>query len=239
MGSPPRYAAVTLDLDGTLADTVADLHAGCIGMLAALGRPPRSLTEVQRFVGKGMRILVARCLDGETATDPVLLEEGVRAFRHHYAQANGQAARLYPGVREGLTALRAQGLPLACVTNKPEEFTHPLLARLGIADAFAVVVGGDTTPQKKPHPEPILHACRQLGVPPGRNIHIGDSLNDVLAARAAGSLALCVPYGYTEEGPVDSAECDAVVSDLIAAAAWLAAANGAGDAPGMTRIQPF
>lgn len=222
-----RYTAVTIDLDGTLADTVADLHAGCAGMLAELGRPPRSLDEVRRFVGNGMRVLVARCLDGEGTTDAALLERAVLLFRHHYTAANGRSATLYPGVREGLAVLRGMGLQLACVTNKPEEFTHPLLARMGLAADFAVVVGGDTLPQKKPHPAPILHACRQLGVAPHDNVHVGDSRNDALAARAAGSAALCVPYGYTEEGPVDSAECDGLVSDLVAAADWLAAANRA------------
>jgi phosphoglycolate phosphatase len=130
------------------------------------------------------------------------------------------------------------GFQLACVTNKPEEFTHPLLERLGLAGDFAVVVGGDTLPHKKPHPEPIRHACRVLGVAPHDNVHVGDSLNDALAARAAGSAALCVPYGYTEEGPVDSAECDGLVSDLVAVAAWLAAANRARQAGHATLAGP-
>lgn len=220
-----RYRSVTIDLDGTLADTVADLHAGCAGMLAELGRPARSLDEVRRFVGKGMRVLVARCLDGEHATATDLLDRAVAVFRRHYAAANGRVATLYPGVLDGLAAMRAQGLQLACVTNKPVEFTLPLLDRLGLAAHFPVVVGGDTLPEKKPHPAPVLHACARMGVPPSANVHIGDSLNDALAARAAGSPALCVPYGYTEEGPVDSADCDGVVSDLLAAADWLAAAN--------------
>lgn len=220
-----RYRSVTIDLDGTLADTVADLHAGCAGMLAELGRPARTLAEVRRFVGKGMRVLVARCLDGEHATSGDLLERGVAAFRRHYVAANGRCAKLYPGVLEGLAAMRRQGLHLACVTNKPVEFTLPLLDRLGLAEHFPVVVGGDTLPEKKPHPAPVLHACARMGVAAQANVHIGDSLNDALAARAAGSVALCVPYGYTEEGPVDSADCDGVVSDLLAAARWLAAAN--------------
>lgn len=220
-----RYRSVTIDLDGTLADTVADLHAGCTGMLVELGRPARSLDEVRRFVGKGMRVLVARCLDGEHDTAADLLDRAVAAFRRHYEAANGRAATLYPGVLDGLVAMQAQGLQLACVTNKPVEFTLPLLERIGLATHFPVVVGGDTLPEKKPHPAPVLHACARMGVPPSANVHIGDSLNDAMAARAAGSLALCVPYGYMEEGPVDSADCDGVVSDLLAAARWLAAVN--------------
>ena len=88
---------------------------------------------------------------------------------------------------------------------------------MGLAGYFDVVVSGDTTAHKKPHPEPILHACRLFNVRPDRNLHIGDSENDILAARAAGSPAFCVPYGYNEGKPVDSADCDALVSDLLAA----------------------
>ena len=88
---------------------------------------------------------------------------------------------------------------------------------MGLAHYFAVVVGGDTTPQKKPHPAPIHHACAVLGVLPRHNLHIGDSENDALAARAAGSAAYLVPYGYNEGRAVDSVECDALVSDLLAA----------------------
>ena len=113
--------------------------------------------------------------------------------------------------------VRASSSPLAVVTNKPLMFTLPLLEKMGMAEFFKVVVGGDSTAEKKPHPEPILFACRQLGVAPEQNLHIGDSANDVLAARAAGSAAWCVPYGYNEGAAVDSADCDALVSDLLQA----------------------
>ena len=96
-------------------------------------------------------------------------------------------------------------------------FTEALLDRMGMSDFFDVIVSGDTTAHKKPHPEPILHACRLFGVRPDRNLHIGDSENDIHAAHAAGCPAFCVPYGYNEGKPVDSADCDALVSDLLAA----------------------
>ena len=220
--------SATIDLDGTLADTVEDLHAACVAMLADLGRPTRSVESVRSFVGQGMRVLVERCLDGEGQTEPALLERGVAAFRRHYAQSNGRASRLFPGAREGLDRLRAAGLPLACVTNKPAEFTLPLLSRLGIADYFSAVVSGDTLPYKKPRPEPLLHACAQIGTAPTDNVHIGDSLHDCEAAHAAGCCYFHVPYGYcdpAEEIPVASGKCDALVSDLAEAAARVDALN--------------
>lgn len=222
-----KIRSVTFDLDGTLLDTIADLAAGCDAMLAELGRTPLGVEKVRRFVGKGMAVLIERCLtatDGR-APDAELLAQAIAVFRRHYAGINGRSAREYPGVRAGLEAFRALDLPLGVVTNKPAAFTGPLLERVGLADFFVVAVSGDTTANKKPHPEPILHACTILGVKPEENLHIGDSDNDILAARAAGCLAFAVPYGYTEEGPVDTANCDALVSTLLEAAQRVAEIN--------------
>jgi phosphoglycolate phosphatase len=154
-----------------------------------------------------------------------LLALGIAAFRHHYAGFNGCAAAEYPGVREGLEAFRALGLPLGVVTNKPAAFTGPLLERTGLADFFVVSVSGDTTANKKPHPEPILHACAILGVRPEENLHIGDSDNDLIAARAAGCQAFAVPYGYNEEGGAGAFAADVLVRDLADAARRVAEIN--------------
>lgn len=218
--------SVTFDLDGTLLDTIADLAAACDAMMVELGRRPHGVDKVRRFVGKGMAVLVERCLTTPAgAPDADLLAYGIAAFRRHYTEFNGRAATEYPGVSEGLEAFRALGLPLGVVTNKPAAFTGPLLERAGLADYFVVSVSGDTTANKKPHPEPIEHACAILGTRPQENLHIGDSDNDLLAARAAGCLAFAVPYGYTEEGPVDTANCDALVSSLLEAAHRVADIN--------------
>ncbi|NJD23958.1 MAG: phosphoglycolate phosphatase [Betaproteobacteria bacterium] len=212
-----HFASVTFDLDGTLLDTIADLAEGCRRMLAELGEPPRTVAEVHSFVGKGMAVLVERCLTHARLPTAERLQAAIASFRRHYAAVNGEQAQIYPGVIAGLQAWRDSGTRMAVVTNKPGEFTEALLARTGLAGYFDLVVSGDTTAHKKPHPEPILHACRLFGVRPDRNLHIGDSENDVLAARAAGCPAFCVPYGYNEGRPVDSADCDALVSDLLAA----------------------
>jgi len=145
------------------------------------------------------------------------LVAAIAAFRRHYGEVNGRNTRFYPGVQEGLRLFRNAGFKMAVVTNKPQEFTGMLLDRVGLSGIFDAVVCGDTTAYKKPHPEPIHHACRLMRTPSGENLHIGDSVNDIEAARAAGCVVFCVPYGYHEGGPVDSADCDALVSDLVTA----------------------
>ena len=212
-----RFRSVTFDLDGTLLDTVADLAEACRRMLAELGEPPRTLEEIHRFVGKGMAVLVERCLTHDHAPMAERLHAGIESFKRHYAEVNGAFTVVYPQVVEGLKAWKAAGLKLGVVTNKPGMFTEALLERMGMADYFDVIVSGDTTEFKKPHPGPVIHACEVLGTRPVENLHIGDSKNDIQAARAAGCPVFCVPYGYNEGRPVDSADCDALVSDLLAA----------------------
>lgn len=212
-----HFQSVTFDLDGTLLDTIADLAEACRLMLAETGELPRTQAEVHSFVGKGMAVLVERCLTHEHPPSAERLHAAIESFKRHYAAVNGQFTQIYPGVLEGLQAWKASGLKMGVVTNKPGMFTEVLLDRMGMTDYFDVIVSGDTTAHKKPHPEPILHACRLFSVRPDRNLHIGDSKHDIHAAHAAGCLAYAVPYGYNEGAPVDSAECDALVSDLLAA----------------------
>lgn len=205
------FSALSLDLDGTLVDSAPDLTLACQRMLADLGHASVDLAEVRSFVGEGMAKLVERCLkhaSKNTAIPSFELEQGIATFRRHYAQTNGQQARLYPGVLEALSYWSNRQIPLACVTNKPVEFTQPLLDQLGIARYFQAVVGGDTTLYKKPHPEPIRFACRVMGVSPENTLHIGDSRHDIEAARAAGATAGAVPYGYPGHQPIRPEEAD-------------------------------
>lgn len=209
-----KFQSITFDLDGTLLDTVGDLAVACRLMLEELAQPPRSEAEVRCFVGRGMAVLVERCLTWAAPPDDALLQRGMTAFRQHYAAVNGLQTRFFPGVLAGLEAWRATGLPLAVVTNKPAAFTEPLLERTGIAHFFDAVVSGDTTAYRKPHPAPLLHACALLGVEPESNLHIGDSKHDIETARRAGCRVFCVPYGYNEGEAVRAADCDALVADL-------------------------
>ncbi|KAA3654976.1 MAG: phosphoglycolate phosphatase [Proteobacteria bacterium] len=207
--------ALLFDLDGTLVDSVGDLALAANGMLAELGRPARSLDEIRRFVGKGIPKLVERCLADATLSAGAF-EAAVDVFKRHYAETNGRVSQAYPGVVDMLAALRAQGIPLACVTNKAAAFTEPLLALTALAPYFDVVVSGDTLAVKKPHPGMLLHACAQLGVNIDRALMIGDSANDAESARAAGCPVLLMTWGYTEGVPVDTIECDGLLSSANA-----------------------
>ena len=207
--------ALLFDLDGTLVDSIGDLALAANGMLDELGRPARTLEEVRRFVGKGIPKLVERCL-GDAALPDADFEAAVEVFKRHYAQTNGRVSQAYPGVVEMLDTLRRQGLPMGCVTNKAAAFTEPLLQQTGLAPYFDVVVSGDTLEVKKPHPGMLLHACQRLGVDIARTLMVGDSANDAESARAAGCPVLLMTWGYTEGVPVDTIECDGLLSSANA-----------------------
>lgn len=216
--------SLTIDLDGTLVDTILDLHQASNAMLAELERPDRSVEEIARFVGRGTQTLVRRCLtDDATGVEPdaELFESGLNAYLKHYAHINGKHAKVYAGVKEGLAALLAAGYPMGVVTNKPVKFTLPLLQATGLMPYFKAVIGGDSTPHKKPAPDPIIAACLEMDVSLIHNLHVGDSGNDIQAARAADCFAAGVSYGYAEGYPLDASQCDVIVDSLAELAAML------------------
>ncbi|MEC5397718.1 phosphoglycolate phosphatase [Uliginosibacterium sp. H1] len=207
--------AVLFDLDGTLVDAVPDLADATRAMLVELGEAPRSDEEVGRFIGKGLGVLVERALTlGRAPADAARIDHALAVFKRHYAHSNGRRAVAYPHARDTLQTLHARGFRLGCVTNKAAEFTEPLLRQLGLAEFLDSIVSGDTLPQKKPQPEPLWHACAQLGVAPDDAVMVGDSVNDAQAAHAAGIRLVLVTYGYSEGQPVDSIPCDKLVSGL-------------------------
>jgi len=216
---PLRVKAVMIVLDGTLADTIPDLAEAANMMLRELDRPVLERELIRTFVGKGIPKLVERALAGnlEGSAPAGLLARALPIYERCYAEVNGKYTVIYPGVSEGLRALRAMQLPLACVTNKAERFTLALLEHLQLARCFEQVIAGDTLPQKKPDPQPLLHACRGFGIAPGDMLMIGDSVNDVEAARAAGCPVFCVSYGYNEGRDVRELDVDAIVASLIEA----------------------
>lgn len=222
MPAAPRIKAVMIDLDGTLLDTIPDLSVAANATLAEIGRPTLPADTIATFVGKGIPNLVKRCLTGSLAAavepDPAELERVLPIFMRHYGAVNGHRTTIYAGVVAGLDVLRDAGLMLACVTNKAAVFTEPLLETMGLGPYFRIVVSGDTLPQKKPHPAQLLHICAALGVEPAEALLIGDSVNDVEAARRAGCPVFCVDYGYNEGGDIHDLDCDAIVSRLDEAA---------------------
>jgi len=216
-----------IDLDGTLLDTIPDLAVAANMMLKELGRPALPEATIRNFVGKGINNLIERTLtnsmDGKP--DPDLFKQALPIYDRCYKSVNGKYTTMYAGVQEGLDALRALGFPLACVTNKSERFTLPLLDYVSISQYFKVVVAGDTLPQKKPEPEPLLHACGKLGVQPREMLMIGDSMNDAQAARAAGCPVFCVTYGYNEGHDVQTLDVDAIVASLVDAIPLISKVN--------------
>ncbi len=216
--------SLTIDLDGTLVDTVLDLHQACNAMLAELGLADRSVEEIGRFIGRGTNQLVRRCLTDDATgqvPDAERFENGLAAYLKHYTHINGKHAKVYAGVKDGLAELQLKGFPMAVVTNKPVKFTLPLLQATGLAPYFKAVIGGDATPHKKPAPDPIIAACLEMDVSLAHNLHVGDSGNDIQAARAADCFAAGVNYGYAEGYPIDADQCDVIVGSLAELAAML------------------
>ena len=215
LAAPPP-GLVALDLDGTLVDTVPDI-AWCIDRtMPRFGIAPRGEAPVRRWVGNGVERLVERALTGgmEAPAEPAMLREACGVFLDLYARHGRDRSRDYPGVREGLAALRAHGAVLACITNKPRAPAVDLLAHLELLDSFELVIGGDSLPRRKPDPLPLLHACSEIGVTVDSSLFVGDSINDVQAARAAGMRVACVSYGYNHGRDVSEAAPDAVIDSL-------------------------
>ncbi|MGH8598580.1 MAG: phosphoglycolate phosphatase [Gammaproteobacteria bacterium] len=208
--------AVLFDLDGTLIDSAADLAHAANLALAGAGYPPRPVTEVQAFIGDGAEKLIHRCLTGELHrdADPDLHAATYANFQSHYAKCLLDRTRPYPGVVETLENLKARGIALGCVTNKPERFTLPLLEGLGLSRYFRITLGGDTLRSKKPDPAPLLHAAKHCDADRDTATMVGDSLTDLRAARAALMRIVCVDYGYSGQVDLSTHAPDALISDL-------------------------
>ena len=216
--TPVSVRAIVIDLDGTLLHTAPELCAAANCMLRDIGYTPVSQELLSSYIGNGISWLVKRALTGEmhATPDAALYEHAMPIFEKHYAELL-LGSQPYDGVIEGLEAMRAEGFRMGCITNKAARFTGPLLEGAGLAKYFEIVLSGDTLPEKKPHPLPLLHVAEFFGVPVEQLLLIGDSLNDTLAARAAGCPVFCVPYGYNHGEPVEALDLDAVIANLSAA----------------------
>lgn len=205
--------AAIIDLDGTLVDTQGDFVAALGLTLTELGLPVVDRAFVGRTVGKGSEHLLCTTLV-HVGGDPALYEPAWAAYQRHYLAINGSHSDVYPGVVEGLQRLRAAGLRLACLTNKPTAFARPLLAAKGLDGHFEVVFGGDAFARKKPDPLPLLETCKALGTAPERTLMVGDSSNDAQAARAAGCPVVLVTYGYNHGEPVQGVDADGYLARI-------------------------
>jgi phosphoglycolate phosphatase len=209
---------VLFDLDGTLLDTAGAISAALNQALAEQHLGVLSAGQVRAMIGRGGPILIARALEGlghtmEETDQSALLQ---RYFLHYERIESGteDSATVYPGVTECLQALHRLGLRLAVVTNKQRQLALVLLQRLGLSEWIQAVIGGDTCERRKPDPQPLQRACESLQVDTARALMVGDSINDVLAARAAGLPVVCVPYGYNEGSDPRQLPCDAFIETL-------------------------
>lgn len=207
---------VMFDLDGTLVDSVPDLAAAIDVMLGRLGRPAAGIENVRDWVGNGAAVLVRRALAGSidhAAVDDELADEALAIFLEAYSGEH-ELTTVYPGVVALLDWLQRRQVPLAVITNKPHRFVAPLLKQVGLDGYFAWLVGGDTLAQQKPDPAALLHVMCEAGVGPGESLFVGDSRNDVLAARAAGVKVIAVSYGYNHGEPIAAQNPDELVDSL-------------------------
>jgi phosphoglycolate phosphatase len=209
-------ALVLIDLDGTLVDTIPDIAFSIDRTLVELGRPAAGAERVGEWVGNGIEVLVRRALAGtnDGEVDESDYARALPRFRELYAHHVCDRSRVYDGVTVGLDYLHGCGAQLACVTNKAEAFTTRLLAALALDGYFSLVVCGDTLARRKPDPMPLLYAAEHFGVAPAEALLIGDSANDVKAARAAGFGIVCVSYGYNHGDDIRTSAPDAVIDSL-------------------------
>lgn len=209
-------AMVLFDLDGTLVNSIPDL-AYCVDeMMRQLGLVAPGQEKVSCWVGNGVERLVKRALTGDFNAEPAagLFAQALPLFLELYAVHHSRNSRLYPGAEATLEWLRLREIHLACVTNKAARFTLPLLDHLGIAGYFGLVLSGDSLAAKKPDPLPLLTAAQHFLVKPENCLMVGDSVNDVKAARAAGFPVVAVSYGYNHGLDIRNAGPDAVIDNL-------------------------
>lgn len=225
--------AVIIDLDGTMVDTVGDFCVALNLMLRDLPPPFDACSiealQVSQMIGKGSEHLIKSVLSHVSIVreainfdaNPVpanvldaLFEPAWLSYQRHYRSVNGQSATVFPGVLAGLQQLKAAGVMMACLTNKPTDFALALLKEKGLASFFEHTFGGDAFAHKKPHPLPLLKTCEALASLPHRTLMLGDSSNDAQAARAAGCPVALVTYGYNHGEPVQSVDADGFLDSL-------------------------
>ena len=208
--------AVLFDLDGTLIDSAPDLHAALNQTLESYGEPPFTLEAVTRMIGAGVPKLIERAYAAlDKQLDPATMDRIVDRFIKIYEPRSTELTTLYAGASEVTRNLKAGGRQIGVVTNKPGHATDQILRHFGLYDLMDVVVGGDAGPPKKPEPGLLFLACEKLGLDPADVLFVGDSENDVQAAKAAGIVVVAIIGGYTALTPEELAP-DAAAEDLSA-----------------------
>ena len=201
---------IVFDLDGTLVDSVPDIAIAINKMLAALQQATYTEDQVRQWVGNGAEMLIKRALTGilEPTEVPQKLAQAISLFDQFYSANVCDKSELYLGVIEGLNALKIAGISMACVTNKPEKFTLPLLEHLGLKDYFQFIASGDSYPVMKPDPLPLLEGAKFFSADVTQCLMVGDSINDIQAGKRAEFKTAAVSYGYAGKYTLDELEAD-------------------------------
>jgi phosphoglycolate phosphatase len=213
-----NVSLIMFDLDGTLVDTAPGIAKAANAMLGDLGLPTYSLQQITNWVGNGIPRLIKRVLTGELMAEPDAEQFATaldRFEKHYLIEVNDCTCETYAGVKEALETFHSAQIPMVCITNKTGVFTTPLLKKLDFLKYFSFVLSGDSLPAQKPDPLPLLHSCKQLGVEPVNALFVGDSSNDVKAARAAQIRVVCVPYGYNHGQDIRDANPDLIINTLM------------------------
>ncbi|OAT28803.1 phosphoglycolate phosphatase [Buttiauxella brennerae ATCC 51605] len=218
-----KIRGIAFDLDGTLVDTALGLTQAMDQALYALELPTAGEDNVEKWIGNGADVLVKRALTWalkgeEPEADQCLIAR--KLFDAYYAQAAEEGSFLFPEVANTLSVLAEKGLPMGLVTNKPTPFVLPMLERLGIAQYFKVIIGGDDVENKKPHPEALHKVMEELNLSAEELLFVGDSRNDILAAQAAGCCSIGLTYGYNYGESIELSKPDYVFdhfNDLLPA----------------------
>ena len=202
------FRIVGFDLDGTLVDTAADLAAAVNHALALIDRAPLTEAEVRPMIGLGAKHMLEQGLLATGGAEDSLVEQLYPELLHYYEAHIAIHSRPFPGLIAALDRLDALGVRTAVVTNKAERMARRLLGELGLAERMAAIVGGDTLAVRKPAPEPILAMIEQCGG--GRAAFVGDSIYDMMAAKAAGTPSLIVRFGFLDR-PAEDFGADRIV----------------------------
>jgi phosphoglycolate phosphatase len=205
------FDAILFDLDGTLVDTAPDMVAVLLGMQKDHGLALVPYDLARSHVSNGAVGLIRLAFPG---ADDALMKQLHQEYLDRYENAVCVDSRLFPEIGELLDELDAAGRPWGVVTNKPMRMTDPLLAGLGLSSRAACSISGDTLPQRKPHPAPLLLASQQIGVPSEKMVYVGDAVRDIEAGRAAGMFTIAATYGYiTDDDDPGTWQADLIAGD--------------------------
>ncbi len=214
------YDVISIDLDGTLVDTASEVAEAANRALEQHAMPRRPPAEITQLIGTGTRQLMLKLLARAILEQPALArsvqpDDLLASMDHHYAATIGSSAAPYDGCHDALQRLKGAGLRLACVTNKELHHARRVLQITQLEGYFDLVIGGDSLPEKKPHPIVLQHVVSSLNGSRDRSAHLGDSAVDIQAARNAGIAAWAVPYGYNAGMPIMSARPDRIFDGLL------------------------